>query len=1166
MSSVPATSETASPELVATRVDTLVNDRLASVAGALWRAELLRAILQLATACTIGLVLWAVVDQWVYSAGLLGRSVVFTASLVAILGVVVGQIVPLWRSQIRPEYAARSLERDIPELRQALLSYVTLRGAASEGLSASMVRSLGAQTASRIRSFDRLPTEATGTFAWWLAAIASVVLLLAYSALSPKDTLQSARRLVAPLASIAAPQRVTIIDVRPGDAETLAGHRVEVSAQVRGLRDDETPLLRWHAIAGEPQEELLSFDAETRRYRGSIAVGHTVSGDVQYEVIAGDANAGPYRLHVQDIPVLVRQTVHYQPPAYTGEKPYSRSGGAISALAGTMVKLSATTSRPISRARIEFNPQKLGQSVQATAGSREMQIGENGTDIELSFPLRSPRGRGAAVELENYRIQIWDPSGQPSPDGIVYPIRVIEDLAPEVTIVVPQQTPKDVPIDAQQNIEVHALDPDYGLRSIELEIRRGIDLLANPVLWRREAGATGNQIAEYRFRPSELELRVGDVISVTAVASDNRLFEDDPSIEPNYASTDPIQLKITMGEAPSGEDAANDGLTKKDDRPASDASQGGQEGQSGGSGSGGTSGGKSGKQGESGEEGQSGSGASQGEKSDGGTNQSQGGSGGSNSSGDEAAPTGESPDPADSSDSGSNTGAGSPDPNNQQPNQGDSGDNPSGSEPQASESSGQSSSSQSPSTQSPSSKGQTRDTTPGASPSQDGASPNASEDPSQADAGSPSSGQPSGDGASQPETSSGDRGNGTSESSGRDGKDGSRSSPEHDGEAFERIRDYLDQKEKDQASPNRQTPSDTSAENAPQKQPDSGTGKSGEQRDDRGQSAGSKDQSGEKPAGSDASQGDSSGKPDSGEAAGDQDAKSGGTQQPRKPPQGESQQSGSQPGESQQADAESSGDGKPSSETAHPSASGDQPGDTKPQDDAKSADSQSEGSTESGSSGAGSSSSSQPKNADNSKAGDSSSDAASADPSGTAAQQPPTGDSQRDGSAQGAGSPSQSPSNSSPSSNAAGEGGSGVGTASDSASSGGDVTTPVEAADLEYTKKATDMVLDYLNETRDAPDRELLEKLNWSENELRQFNERWQSLRQTAGDSPLGESREIQEALESLGMRPAGTASSQRQLQQDDLRGLRDTGNRQPPPPALRDAFDAFRRAATRQE
>ena len=40
---------------------------------------------------------------------------------------IVSRIVPLLGSSIQPAYAARSLERDMPEMKQALTSYVTLR-------------------------------------------------------------------------------------------------------------------------------------------------------------------------------------------------------------------------------------------------------------------------------------------------------------------------------------------------------------------------------------------------------------------------------------------------------------------------------------------------------------------------------------------------------------------------------------------------------------------------------------------------------------------------------------------------------------------------------------------------------------------------------------------------------------------------------------------------------------------------------------------------------------------------------------------------------------------------------------------------------------------------------------------------------------------------------
>ncbi len=111
------------------------------------------------------------------------------------------------------------------------------------------------------------------------------------------------------------------------------------------------------------------------------------------------------------------------------------------------------------------------------------------------------------------------------------------------------------------------------------------------------------------------------------------------------------------------------------------------------------------------------------------------------------------------------------------------------------------------------------------------------------------------------------------------------------------------------------------------------------------------------------------------------------------------------------------------------------------------------------------------------------------------------------------------------------------------------------------------MVLDYLQQTRDKPDRELLDKLNWTEDDLNRFADRWQKVRQIAENNPDPKaSREITEALKSLGMRPkAGDSTSNIRESADSLRSIRDSGNRKPPPAAYRDAFDAFRRAAGRK-
>ena len=109
------------------------------------------------------------------------------------------------------------------------------------------------------------------------------------------------------------------------------------------------------------------------------------------------------------------------------------------------------------------------------------------------------------------------------------------------------------------------------------------------------------------------------------------------------------------------------------------------------------------------------------------------------------------------------------------------------------------------------------------------------------------------------------------------------------------------------------------------------------------------------------------------------------------------------------------------------------------------------------------------------------------------------------------------------------------------------------------------MVLDYLDRQRETPSPELLKRLDWTADELRAFADRWNHLRQSEQNAGA-DSQQIEEALRSLGIRSDERGSIGRATQSDDqLRGLKDAGNRTPAPVIHRDAFDAFRRNANRR-
>ncbi|MGB0761739.1 MAG: circumsporozoite protein-membrane associated protein, partial [Rubripirellula sp.] len=140
----------------------------------------------------------------------------------------------------------------------------------------------------------------------------------------------------------------------------------------------------------------------------------------------------------------------------------------------------------------------------------------------------------------------------------------------------------------------------------------------------------------------------------------------------------------------------------------------------------------------------------------------------------------------------------------------------------------------------------------------------------------------------------------------------------------------------------------------------------------------------------------------------------------------------------------------------------------------------------------------------------------------------------------------------------------GSGTSGDTKGEASESPIPPDPVNVDYAKKATDMVLDYLEETRDTPDQDLLDQLNWSEDDLARFTERWQKVRKMQNDPSTGKNQDIEDALKSLGLRTPAAQTNQIRESADSLRGIRDSGNRQPPPPAYRDAFDAFRRAMGR--
>jgi hypothetical protein len=122
---------------------------------------------------------------------------------------------------------------------------------------------------------------------------------------------------------------------------------------------------------------------------------------------------------------------------------------------------------------------------------------------------------------------------------------------------------------------------------------------------------------------------------------------------------------------------------------------------------------------------------------------------------------------------------------------------------------------------------------------------------------------------------------------------------------------------------------------------------------------------------------------------------------------------------------------------------------------------------------------------------------------------------------------------------------------------------------LDYARKATDLVLEALRDQKQNPDADLLKQLGWTAEDLERFLARWEAMKAAAAQEGRtgDEARQsLDETLESLGLRPTTSGARRGDTRSDQQRGLRDSGYRTAPPPEYQKLFDAYRKSAGRSE
>lgn len=527
----------------------------------------------------IGLIGWlllvAIVDAWLFDLGMVGRLFALLVLAGGSAFIFWQRILPALRGNVNPLFAAKTIEDGEPGYHNSLINLLMLRKNRI-GVSPAMVTAMEAQAADRLgeRPVDGV-VDKTYLIKTGYVLAALFIVAVGYAILSPKNPFQSVARIIAPFAQLARPSRVDISAIEPGNAEVIVGNQLNVSAQVTGLSTDETVRVIYSTVDGQAIDRVVEMQLDDNGLKYTAAISPTTTGvqqDLVYRIEAGDAVSPDFQITARQAPAMFVERLEIVYPPYTQLGRRTQTGaGDIDAIEGTHVTVVAQSNLPMAAAYIEFDvePAQNGQPVRRPETIPMTINGQTATGkivLEMRADRKTPMHSG-------YRVRFMTADRETNEEAARHPIEVRPDLPPEITILQPAADPASVAENGELEIQVRAIDPDYGLTAIHLKAKSGEASLFEKALLQTQPGESGQVVKSFLFRPREFGLIAGDEVLYRAAAADNRVSSTVWLAEPNEARTRYRKIRVTASSGPDrrpNESTGNERTSEEPNNPASD--------------------------------------------------------------------------------------------------------------------------------------------------------------------------------------------------------------------------------------------------------------------------------------------------------------------------------------------------------------------------------------------------------------------------------------------------------------------------------------------------------------------------------------------------------------------------------------------------------------------
>lgn len=594
--------------------DRILEGRIAQTSAQVRRVDFFSALIAVLAIGSSLLLFGILLDHHCFAHGLSkeARSLYLGTILAVSAAWFLYRIFPLLRYRINPLYAADILEKSRPSLKNGLINWLFLRrrrfgkgpDAKSDApLERKFYHELSVRTAEELSTLSQeMVVDHSSIIRWGIAFAVVFAILSIYSVFSAKSPFVSTARILFPTAEIEPPQAVRFQRIEPGDASFYQGKTIRIEAEIAGTRNQPV-YFAYSTSDGRLTDQRIPMESPgVNLFELTFpADGTGLTESLDYRLIVGEPGRGESRsksFHLNVRPAMsfgvLRVTYDY--PAYSGlKRRQTENQGDLRAWDGTRVEIAARSNVPMEKAL--FIPDfKMNEGKSMTVSAVDP------TTATLSFVLKTRHNdkTGARVpEFESYQLlcvdgdknrNIEEPEN-PNNGANRYKIEVMDDPSPFIRWEKIPEGELQIPADGRLPVRLAAGDSDFGLRRVQIDFRykegQGEQTDPNRVVNREipsldlssfltDSSSEGEISLTGVIVPENLGLTAGDSVEFQGIATDNR--------EPkgNQAETEPLTFTVIAPENRDGEsDSPKEEEEKKGTKGENDGSSSNEKGDSG---------------------------------------------------------------------------------------------------------------------------------------------------------------------------------------------------------------------------------------------------------------------------------------------------------------------------------------------------------------------------------------------------------------------------------------------------------------------------------------------------------------------------------------------------------------------------------------------------------